>query len=366
MIQAELRRLLKTSLPWSFAPFGTACLGLFIGLISCHSIISGWGTVAAAAYGTSLWGFAVIGIGFYLASIHFKAILLCCFFGGIGVGWTYLAISIMLDQELPKSLFIRNAIGPLGFASGTAVFIGLDILFEISTLDAVALGVRIVIVGAIFAIVGIATMIMMSGQSMNFEETSQPCLRFGSSERFLSVLLFFSALPGMTALSTVLHFSAYYTVRFWWHTLHILPCGMFFILMGCILAPVMSPRFGPRAFFVTLFCLQSLFLILLSRVQTTALAVTTLFVILFAHGAGFSIITELAKHQTSHSTGFSPKYGRILAAWGLAGASGCLLSSQILRLSGGEEILSFVIGIVTLWFGATLYFVPFFGARSLV
>lgn len=150
-------------------------------------------------------------------------------------------------------------------------------------------------------------MIMVSGQSMNLEETSQPCVSFGSSELFLSVLLFFSALPAMTALSTVLHFSAYYTVRLYWHTMHIIPCGMFFLVVGCVLAPILSFRFGPRAFFVALFCLQSLFLILLSKVQTTALAVATLFVILFAHGAGFSIIPELVKHQTAHSTVFPPK-----------------------------------------------------------
>ncbi|KAJ5303953.1 uncharacterized protein N7443_003613 [Penicillium atrosanguineum] len=324
------------------------------------------GATAAAAYGTSLWGFAVIGIGFFLAKSHFKTLLLFCFFGGIGVGWTYLAVIIMVDQELPNSSFIPNAIGPLGFASGTSAIVGLEILFRLSKLDAVALGIRVVIMGAIFALVGISTMIMLPSQTLKPEEQSPPWVPFSSSELILPVLLFFSALPGMTVLSAVLHFSSYYAVRYWSQTLEILPSGMLSLAVGCILAPILSSQFGPRALLVALSSLQSILLVLLSRAQSATLAMTAFFVVLFIHGSGLSILLELAKDHTAHSTVLPLKYGRVLAAWGLAGAAGCLLSSQLLRLTGGEEILVFVIGIVSLWFGATLYFAPFFGTRSLV
>ncbi|KAJ5664963.1 Major facilitator superfamily domain general substrate transporter [Penicillium maclennaniae] len=74
----------------------------------------------------------------------------------------------------------------------------------------------------------------------------------------------------------------------------------------------------------------------------------------------------LVKGQTAHPTLFPLKYGRVLATWGLAGANGCLLRSQLLHLPRGEDILVFVIGIVSSWFGANLYFAPFVGANSLV
>jgi MFS family permease len=175
-------------------------------------LIDGKGTSVVAAWGTVLWGFAVASAGVFLARLNFIAILLSLVVGGIGVGWTYLAVVVLVGQALPNHSLARSAIGPMGFSFGTATCIVLDSAFHFASLDAKSLGNGFTSAGIGFIVVGAATMLFLLSE----EETKRkpPSLlkaRKSESEFFFSILLFFNALPGMVMFNALLPFAFYHT-----------------------------------------------------------------------------------------------------------------------------------------------------------
>lgn len=367
-LQAELPRLLEVSHHSSFAPFGSACLGLSSGAGICAPLIAKYGARTMAAQGTAFWGLAVISTGYFLARSNFQAILGCLFIGGIGVGWTYLAVIIMIGRGLPSQPLTRSAIGPLGFSSGTAACVALSSYYEFSSLSAEKLGQVLNFGGTIFIIIGAVTMVLLPNDAGEHEHSSLPPKALASStDRFFSTLLFFNALPGMVTFSALLPVVSYYKGGHV-HTgdpLKFLPFGIVTLALGGLLAPTLSSLLGARSTFVVLFCLRGMMLIVFSQYPEPEMATITLLTVLFAHGTGFSILPGLIKAQQVNNREFSYSYGRVLITWGTAGVVGSLINASLIPLSGEATMASLVIGLLVLAFGACLYFASSFGRADL-
>ncbi|KAJ6123912.1 Major facilitator superfamily domain general substrate transporter [Penicillium samsonianum] len=365
-LQGQLPRLLGISDAWSFVPFGMACMGLSVGVATCASMIAQHGAHATAASGTALWGLAVIGVGFFLSRVNFEPMLLCLLFGGLGVGWTYLAVVVMVGQGFPDLALARSAIGPMGFSSGAATCFFLSSVFELSTVDAESLGRALTLAGAAFVAVGGATQLMMiPGYTNNDQSNSPKKTPLSRPERLFSILLFFNALPGMTAFAALLPLVSYYASERKGDPMTLLSHSMLALASGGVLAPTINLHLGARNAFVVLFCLRGALLVLLSQFERSTLGLCAFLTILFAHGTGFSILPGLVKAKGTPPELFPRSYGRVLVTWGVAGILGCVLNTAISSSIGTMSVASLVLGLLTLSFGIILHFVPTLGAGIL-
>ncbi|CAM1510580.1 Fc.00g009150.m01.CDS01 [Cosmosporella sp. VM-42] len=331
-LQAELPRLLGVSRAWSFAPFGAACLGLSIGVGSCAPLIAKGGACVTASKGTGVWGLAVIGAGYFLSSSSFLGILACLAVGGIGVGWTYLAVVVMVTQGFPDQPLARSFIGPLGFSAGTAACIGLDSFLQFSSLSLEKLGEILILGGIAFATVGACTMPWLSREVQ--KNTALPETPANSTEFFFSILLFFNALPGMVAFDALLPMTSCYRQADDDNALRVLPCIMTALTFGGLFAPPLKSRLGARLTFFVLFALRGLALIVYSWCPGPKMALLALSTVLFAHGTGFSLLPALIKAELVTPSSFPYTYGRILTTWGAAGVVGILVNAFLISPSG--------------------------------
>ncbi|KAM5344964.1 hypothetical protein ACJ41O_010826 [Fusarium nematophilum] len=309
-LQTELPRLLQVSHQLSFAPFLMASLGLALGVRTCASLLSWNGAHAVVAQGTVSWGLSVACSGYSLSRLSFSAVLASLFFGGVGVGWTYLGVVVMVGQSFPTQPLARSAIGPLGFSSGTAACVGLGYLYDVSSCDAGELGYAVVAGGSASVAIGAATMLLLPKEKVGVPPASLAQKDSVSSETgFLSMLLFFNALPGMVAFSALQPLaSAYATPGS--SSLYYVPWAMAALALGGLTAPTLESRLGTRSTFVSLFVVRGFLLVLSAQMSNPTLALGTLLVILFGHGAGFSIIPGLVKAGLSKGTQFPDAYGR--------------------------------------------------------
>lgn len=140
---------------------------------------------------------------------------------------------------------------------------------------------------------------------------------------------------------------------------------MIALAFGGVLAPSMSAYLGARLTFVSIFCFRGMLLILLSQFEGSSLAICAMLAVLFAHGAGFSILPQLIKTQTSNQRHFYLKYSRVLVSWGISGIVGCIMNSIILSPDNTVPTGALVVGMLTLSFGAILHFVPTLGGEFL-
>ncbi|CEJ57351.1 hypothetical protein PMG11_06047 [Penicillium brasilianum] len=328
--QAQLPRLFGISYAWSFAPFGVACLGLSIGVLTSASMIIQSGAHVTVARGTSLWGIAVIGAGLFLNRLKFELMVTCFLFGGLGIGWTYLAVVALIGQGLPRHALARSAIGPLGFSTAATICFLLSSVSGVEAADAETLGRMLVFLGVTFAAVGASTQLSLSDFYENSAVRSQPKSSSRDCGPFFSILLFFNALPGMTVFSGLLPLASHYTN------------GTNYDIM---------------------WILSYLLLILLSHFEHSTQVMCTMLVVLFAHGTGFSILPGLIKTQSSNQQLFYFKYARVLISWGVSGIVGSTVNSIV--LSSGSPVPTgwLLVGLLTLSFGIVLYFVPTLGGE---
>lgn len=364
-IQAEIPRLFNVSHKWSLVPFAVACAGLSLGVVKSASIMKNNGISTTVTRGTIVWGVSVIAAGYSLASLNFSALLISFFIGGIGVGLTYLGVAILLNQRFPDNRLARSALGPIGFSTGVAVCLTLDDLVPFTGLDEVRLGQILSISGITFITVAIIVSYMLPDRTKR-DALSTHDTGSISSERFFTILLFFNALPGMSVFADLVPIASTYGQNSSWNWMQILAGSMIALAGGGILAPSINARLGARNTFTSLFCLRGVLLIMLSQSGEPFMAILALCIVLFGHGAGFSILPGLLMVRCSQIAQFSSCYGRILVAWGLAGIIGCALDAVLVSATGDATALSLVLGLMTFSFGVTLYFVPQFGATSLI
>ncbi|KAF5511403.1 hypothetical protein CGCS363_v003098 [Colletotrichum siamense] len=352
IVQFELPRLLKVSHEWSFAPFGAVSAGLAIGVATAASSISKNGARSAAARGTALWGLAVLSTGHFLASSNFVGLLAGLFLGGIGVGWTYLAVIIMVGQAFPNHPLARSAIGPLGFSSGAAASFALSSILRFNMRGAEDIGGFLKIGGVTFMAVGVATQLLLPSDTINGQPqtTSTPLEK--KPEGFVKgtfwILLFFNALPGMVAFSTLLPGVSHYRSTDQDSSGNCLPYTMAALASGGLLATPLNSILGTKRTFIVFFSTRAMLLVALWQTSSQALALLTLCAILFAHGAGFSILPGLIKSRLGEPANFPREYGRVLTAWGAAGAVASGLNATVKSSSGHLETLSLVMGTILL------------------
>lgn len=363
-LQAQLPRLFGISDAYSFAPFGVACLGLSIGVMSSASMIVQSGAHVTVARGTTLWGIAVMSAGLSLNNLRFGLMLICFLFGGLGIGWTYLAVVVLIGQGLPRHALAQSSIGPLGFSTATATCFLLSSAFGVNAADAKTLGRMLVLLGLTFAALGRSTQLLLSDFPKN-SVVGSPKTLLRDSDPFFSILLFFNTLPGMTVFTGLRPLASYYTNGTDYDTMSILSYCMLALALGGALAPSVCAYLGARLTFVGILCLRGAILILLSRFENLTVATCSLLAILFAHGAGFSILPRLVKAQSNHKQLFYFNYGRVLIAWGMSGIVGCIFNSVILSPIGAVPTGGLILGLLTLSCGITLHFVPTVGADLL-
>lgn len=364
VLQEQLPRLFGVSNAWSFAPFGVTCLGLSIGVLTSALIVIQHGAYVTVARGTTLWGIGVLSAGLCLKALRFGPMLTCFMFGGLGIGWSYLAVVALIDQGLPNHPLARSAIGPLGFSTAAATSFLLSSVFRVDTLDAETLGQMLVLLGVTFAAVGVSTQLL----SLDFPKNSavgSPISVSRASEYFFSVLLFFNALPGMIVFTGLLPLVSYHMNGTDYGTIWILARCMIVLGFGGLLAPIVSAYCGARVTFVGIFCLRGVLLILLSQSSGSTQAICTMLAVLFAHGIGFSILPGLIKTQSSDQHQFHLKYGRVLVLWGISGIVGCIVNAIILSAVSAISTGELVVGLFTLSFGIILYFLPTLGGECL-
>ncbi|KAI0485615.1 hypothetical protein F4859DRAFT_471857 [Xylaria cf. heliscus] len=362
-IQTEVPRLLEVSPPRSYTLFAAASLGLSIGVSICASCIAIYGEYYVAIGGTALWGIAIATMGYFLASLpSLLGVLGSLLIGGVGVGLTYLATVILVGQAFPNQPLARSAIGPLGFSSGTGSWLFVWSYLEIGDKDGRQVQNALQIGGAVFICIAATAYTLAPSQGAR---TSSPAPLRNSEKiparRFFLTLLFFNALPGMTAFSSLLPITSFYYYRTTGDALYILPRLIVALTFGGFFASTVSSRLGARFTFFMLFCARGLLLVTTSMFPTLPVATITLLVIFFAHGAGFSLIPGLVKARCTKSTPFPYEYGEVLTSWGVAGILGSAINAAFVPPSGDATTVSLLLGIISLTFGIILYSNPAFG-----
>ncbi|KAL3297843.1 PK beta-barrel-protein domain-containing protein-like protein [Colletotrichum asianum] len=285
IVQFELPRLLKVSHEWSFAPFGAVSAGLAIGVATATSSISKNGARSAAARGTALWGLAVLSTGHFLASSNFLGLLAGLFIGGIGVGWTYLAVIIMVGQAFPNHPLARSAIGPLGFSSGAAASFALSSFLRFNTRGVEDIGDFLKTGGVTFIAAGVATQLLLPSDTTNDQRQASSAPLEKKPENFLKgtfwILLFFNALPGMVAFSTLLPGVSHYRSTDQDSSGNYLPYTMAALASGGLLATPLNSILGTKRTFIVLFSIRAMLLVLVSQDQLAGRALWAANIVLY-------------------------------------------------------------------------------------
>ncbi|KAK2735331.1 major facilitator transporter [Colletotrichum kahawae] len=305
IVQFEIPRLFKVSHEQSFAPFGAVSAGLAIGVATAASSISKNGARSAVG---------------------------------------------------------RSAIGPLGFSSGAAATFTLSSFLSFNMRGAEDIGDFLKIGGMTFVAVGAATQLLLPDDTTNGQPQSASSPLEKKSENFAKgtfwILLFFNALPGMVAFSVLLPGVSHYRSTDHGSPGNYLPYTMAALAGGGLLATPLNSFLGLKSIFVVLFSLRTMLLLALWQKPNQALALVTLCAILFAHGAGFSILPGLIKSRLVEPANFPREYGRVLTAWGAAGVVASGLNATVKSSSGDLGALSLAIGSLLLVAAVALVATP--------
>ncbi|CAG9989215.1 unnamed protein product [Clonostachys byssicola] len=357
-IQSEIPRLLDMPQQSSFAPFATFCFGLSFGLGTCAFLLSTLGARATAASGTAIWGVALTCTGHALAMSNFVGILIAVALGGIGVGYTYLSVIVLVGQGFPHRPLARSAIGPLGFSTGAGACIASYSYFSFSSIDQQSLGNLVRLSGYISISVALCTMIALPNDLTQVTEPPDSEQKVAIPRRAFRTLLFFNALPGMTAFAGILPLAKLYSEPGNQYTALVLPLVMVALALGGLLTQSLQGWLGARASFSVLFTLRGTMLLRLAHYPSGLQATITLISILFAHGMGFGILPGLIKRHHSQPAAFARSYGSVLVAWGVAGVAGALLCASSISSKENLTTVCNIMGVIALVCGGTIQLLP--------
>ncbi|KAL4883420.1 major facilitator superfamily domain-containing protein [Aspergillus karnatakaensis] len=356
VFQSELPRLFSISNDRSYVPFGCASLGPAFGVVTCTPLKTLTSARISTAAGAITWGFAVFLAGHFLALHSLEGVLASFLLGGVGVGWTYLAVVVWIADSLPAGSLAQNCNRSSGF----------------SVLDASGLASVLKLGGLGLSTVGLAVVLCVSSGRVSNENqlkgasthaTNEPTQKPHASTTtgkvpFLSTLFFFNALPGMTTFSAYSTTVAYYT-----HSNE-------YILIGCLtalaLGGVLSPtllrsQIRPRIIFIALFIARGLCLMAFAYISHPILFVLAIVTVLFGHGVGFSVLPGILKANLAGDESFSAQYGWVLTAWGVAGVVGSLVNAAFMAEAGDFRAVALLLGATTVLFGVLLHSVPSLG-----
>ncbi|KAJ1299581.1 hypothetical protein OPQ81_010402 [Rhizoctonia solani] len=191
--------------------------------------IDRYGASSVAIGGAASWSAAVIGTGYSIGSLDSLAgVLAFLFVGGVGVGFTYLAVVVMVGQAFPSRPLARSAIGPLGFSSGTAACLVASSWYRFDFLDPVQLGRALSVSGGLLLLLLLGVAVVAAtpvGLVRDDPHRQQPPAatrplpqsppermrwKNPSARLFLSTLLFVNALPGMMVFGALMPIASFH------------------------------------------------------------------------------------------------------------------------------------------------------------
>lgn len=337
----------------SVIPFAAASLGLAVGTAVGERVQRLLGARKAAAAGVALWGMSFVPAGAFLAMGSLVG-LACSFgVGGVGVGVAYLVLVPTVGAGFPGRPLIGSAIGPMGFATGTAVFVLVAQVFQLSALRGVQAFTVVSLMGA-----GICAISVLAMSGLPPARTVRPIKESGSrtldAKRGLSVLLFANAFPGMLVFAIAVDLVQYSGQATVIPAEHFLAVLVVFLFLGGLLAPSLSGKFGARATMVGLLILRGVLLLAFAATAATGAVLAIIIVVLFGHGAGFSLLPPLMRAQGAPEN-FTHNYGQVLIAWGLSGVTAAF-TVWISRFTAHNDYPALAVaGIISLLGAAWLF-----------
>jgi hypothetical protein len=344
-VQAELPRLFALTPAAALTPFAAASLGLAAGTGLGRGALRRWGPRATAMAGAGLWGLAVAFAGLALGHDLLVGAVACLAVGGVGVGAAYLTIIATVGPRFAARPLIGSAIGPLGFATGSALFfVASATTDQHSPADA---GAWLAVVGVVLVLVVLA---LGWGLPPTRPRTQPPATTSTPTRRRLSALLFVNALPGMLLLAVVVPLFAGSTTNR--RAEEVIAATLVALFLGGLLAPRIRDRLGPERAFAVLLAVRGVLLVVLPFTPSLPTAIVLLAVVLFGHGAGFSLLPGLVRGRLPGE--FADEYGRVLVVWGLSGVVGSALAALSVSIIGGYAAALAVAGVVALVGAAVL------------
>lgn len=336
-LQIDLSRLLTTSDVGSVVPFAAASVGLAIGCGIGERTQRTLGARRAAATGVVLWGVGILAAGSALTVGSLGGLSIALGVGGIGVGVAYLIIVATVGPSFPAQPLIGSAIGPLGFASGTAAFSLLAAGTGFSSLPADRVGAVIGgIGGGVIVIAVLGSLGLPSTKTSADTASASPRARRATRE--LSLLLFANAFPGMLVFAIAVDLLATGVNTSTVEAETGLAAITIALFLGGLLAPAIGRRFGVPTTFTALLILRGVLFLAAAFFPSAGLTIVLMVVALFGHGAGFSLLPSLTRSSDSPGR-FTRNYSRILIVWGLAGA-GAALTVMLSRAATGGDLIA--------------------------
>lgn len=335
ILHAQLPRLIDASFNIRSGPFGAANVGLMVGCATAAAQIHRHGPASVMGRGTTIWGLCLMVAGFFIRRGSIAGILGSLAVGGVGVGWTYLAVVMVVGQAIPTNAVARSAIGPLGFSTGSAAcFVGSRV-FHLDTSSQEQLVGALACAGALFAAVGLLTTNLLRGQPM---PTPPPTVTESKGKSNLSLLLFMNAFPGMVVFSAFDYADALGSAAYPNEPV----LAVAGLAAGGIVGPLVTARFGATSTFSGLFLIRGLLALAWSQTQSSVVGLCGLVSIFFGHGTGFSSLPSLLRSELIDQKSFSWEFGRILVVWGASGVTACVVN-EVLLLSRGLPSVALVV-----------------------
>lgn len=291
------------------------------------------------AVGLALWGIAALMLsqtGFRHDSIGLVTCL--ALLGGSGVGIAYLALVSLFRNLFVRPTVISGLIGPLGFASGTAVLCiteainpGITGIIEIYR----ALGMAAVL----FAVVVFLCLAEPPFATAPFEQTNATKLRRDLLS--LWVLLSLNVAPGMALVAIAVPWLRNLRSSSFGDATWTLCGGLIALPLGQTVGGICANRWGDRKVFFLMFFLRFLLFSAAAISPREVWPWLFLAIILACHGSGFGLLPKMiAKSSIGSNTRL---LGLVLTGWGAGGAVGVTAMLPIMndvRARSGYVILA--------------------------
>ncbi|WP_144757262.1 OFA family MFS transporter [Curtobacterium pusillum] len=336
-------------------PFGAASAGLAVGSGISGPVLGRLGARGTAMLGALIWAAALIAAGGAFQASSLGGALGAFGAGGIGVGLTYLTLVATVGPAFPSQPLVGSAIGPLGFAFGTAALMLLAAIAFTGT-SAAAIGTALVWAG-----IAVAALTLATGWGLPPRSTMAPspiptheARTAASARRTLRLLLFGNAYPGMLFLAIVIPLIVSSSPRVDGAAAErIIAATTVALFLGGLVAPRLRDLLGARSTFTLLLTVRGIAVFALLFVPTLPAAIIVTALILFGHGAGFSILPGLMRTQDDPSR-FARNYASVLISWGVAGAVGSVIAALSVAVTGGFTAALVSAGAVALFSAAAL------------
>lgn len=347
--------------PASAALFGAVCVGLAVGTWLCGGLLAKGSPRTIGTAGAVIWASATVLMGRSIAAEAWGLATAGAVLGGVGAGLSYLTVVAIVGAAFPSRPAAAAAIGPLGFALGTASYcvVGATALSNGSSPGDV--GNVMAALGGVCLILAVAGLWLPSKPPGPFPRTVDLLSR--RDKALLWGLLFVNALPGMLMLSVAIPLYQHYDPRLSYAQIsQILAVNMSALIAGGLLSPRLRNKVGLRALFITLLTLRGGLLVILPLTSNVWFLLLVFMVVLFGHGTGFALLPAVTKSKST-TQHFTRNYGTILVSWGVSGAFAVSITLLCWRALGDPGAALLLAGVLALL--AAMFLINTKGSRLL-